>query len=344
MKLTTIASLTRNGKLITLLILKHMFTGFYRLSFIASMAGGTLLEKLRRGPVRIEDLAGTSPNDTALRDAAAAWLELGVSLGVLKKHDEAYSLRGFLAKKLADAANDAPLALVSEVAGLHHLYITQTPEMLERGRLWDPAGPHREYGDIIARSSRSLEPFIFELIDRVFPDSGPVRLLEVGCGNAGYILHAAGRNAELRAVGLELDRHVAETAGRAVMEAGLQDRITIRTADVREYRGPGAFDVVTLYNNIYYFPVEERVALSAHLRDLLNPNGMIVITTGCMNGGIEFELVNLIHATTKGWGRLPHRDEMLRQLSEAGFERNSARNLLPGNGYYAFIGYKPALR
>jgi len=87
--------------------------------------------------------------------------------------------------------------------------------------------------------------------------------------------------------------------------------------------------------------VEERIELFTHLRSLLKSDGRILLTTGCLGGGIEFELVNLIHATTKGWGRLPYKNEMLQQLFAAGFERNFAINLIPGDKYYAFIGYKP---
>ncbi len=68
------------------------------------------------------------------------------------------------------------------------------------------------------------------------------------------------------------------------------------------------------------------------------PSGRILLTTGCRNGSIEFELVNLIHAATKGWGRLPDKGEMLQQLLVAGFERNCATDLIPGNKYYAYTG------
>ena len=341
MNIKTFASLMKGGKALLLLRFKKLFACFYRLCFFASMADSVILEQLSRGPVSVGDLGADFAKNPSFRNATEAWLGLGVRLGLLKKDDEGYSLRGFLAKKLAAPENDAIRALVREVASLHHLYITQTPVKLEQGLLWNLAEQHSEYGDIIARSSRTLEPFLFEAIDRIFPESDAIRLLEVGCGYAGYIIYAADRHSGLNAVGLELDAHVAETARRNVQTRGLQDRVTIIVADVRNYRTAELFDMLTLYNNIYYFPVEERIELFKHLRGLLKPNGRILLTTGCMNGGIEFELVNLIHATTKGWGRLPDKDEMLQQLSAAGFERNSAINLLPGDKYYAFTGYRP---
>lgn len=303
------------------------------------MADSAIMEELARGPVSIEDLTKRFANNPSIHHATEAWLNLGVQLGVVKRDKKGYSLRGFLIKKLAAPQNDAIRALVREVASLHHLYIMQTPEKLEKGDLWNPDGPHSEYGDIIARSSQTLEPFLFEVIDRFFPGPGDIRLLEVGCGNAGYIMYAAEKNSQLNAVGLELDSHVAETADTNIRARALQERIKIEVSDVRNYQVHEQFDILTLYNNIYYFPLEERIDLFTHLRTLIKPGGRILLTTGCMNGGIEFELVNLIHSTTKGWGRLPYKDEMVQQLSAAGFERNSAINLIPGDKYCAFIGY-----
>jgi len=341
MRLKTLASLLNGGRMFMLLRLKGMFMSFYRLSFLASIADSVILEKLSHGPVSARSLSEGFGQDTCLLSATEAWLGLGVRLGLFRKSGAGYSLRGFLARRLAASSNDAVRALIREVAGLHHLYIIQTPVKLQQGMSWDPIGPHREYGDLIARSSRALEPFLFEMIDRVFPKSGSVRLLEVGCGHAGYIAYAAERNKELRAVGLELDPHVAEKAKDAVQARGLAGRVEIAVKDVRDYQSRDLFDILTLYNNIYYFPVKERVGLLTYLKTLLKPEGRIVLTTGCRNGSIEFELVNLIHASTSGWGRLPDKGEMLQQLAEAGFDRPSAISLLPGNSYYAFTGYRP---
>ena len=339
MKLKTAAALMKGGGLPLLLYFKPLFTVFYRVCFLASLADSVYMERLLRGPVTLDSLTGAPGQEPCHRQALEAWLGLGVRLGVLKKEAGGYRLRGFVARKLACPENDALRALVREVAGLHHLYILHTPEKLAQCRLWDPKEQHRAYGDIIARSSRSLEPFLFEVIDRIFPNAGTVRLLEVGCGHAGYMMYAAARNKDLKGIGLELDAHVAEMARGAIQSRGLEDRIEILTQDVRAYGAQEPFDIITLYNNIYYFPVEERRSLLELLSGLLKPGGRLVLTTGCTNGGIEFELVNVIHAATRGWGRLPHKDELLRQLDAAGFERISALRLVPGDEYYAFIGY-----
>ena len=341
MNLKTVALMLKGGKLPLLLRFKGLFTSFYKVSFLASMTDTVFMEQLLKGPVSIEDLVKKFPQTSTTRGATEAWLSLGVKSGVLKKSKAGYSLRGFMAKKLAKPENGAIRALVREAAELHHIYIMQTPAKLEQGIEWQPADQHSQYGDLIARSSQTLEPFLFEIIDRIFPKSDDIRLLDVGCGNAEYIIYAAGRHKRLHAVGLELDAQVAKTARANIEAKNLKNHINIMVKDVRNFKTDELFDIVTLYNNIYYFMIKDRVDLLKHLKRFLKPGGRILLTTGCSGGGIEFEPVNLIHASTKGWGRIPDKDEMLRQMEEAGFEQNHAVNLLllPGNKYYAFIGY-----
>ncbi len=337
MRIKTLVSLLKGGKLPVLLFLKGTFTRFYRLAFLASMDDSALMERLSRGVVDARSLSGVENGST---DTADAWLHLGVRLGVLKKKRKGYALRGFLAKRLAAAENDSLRALVREAAQLHHYYILHTPEQITKGTPWEPAYHEKNYGDLIARSSRALEPFLFETIDRLFPREGTVRLLEVGCGHAGYIIYAAGRNPKLTAVGLDIDPGVADRARANVRASGLAERIMIESGDARNYQNSTSFDLLTLYNNIYYFPVEERVAFLSRLRTFLKPGGRIIATTGCLGGGIEFELVNLIHASTRGWGRLPEKKEMLRHMKEAGFSDCRSLNLAPGK-YCAFTGINP---
>jgi len=87
---------------------------------------------------------------------------------ILKSEDDGYSLTDF-ARKYSQPENDAFLAFAREVATLHHDLILRTPEKLKQGTLWRPED---QDGDLIARSSRSLEPFQTEAIDRTFPASG----------------------------------------------------------------------------------------------------------------------------------------------------------------------------
>lgn len=72
---------------------------------------------------------------------------------------------------------------------------------------------------------------------------GPgMRLLDVGCGWGGMVLHAAARYG-VRAVGITLSRPQRDLAARRVAAAGLTDRVEIRLQDYRDV-GDGPFDAI----------------------------------------------------------------------------------------------------
>ncbi|PTR16311.1 methyltransferase family protein [Nitrosospira sp. Nsp2] len=260
---------------------------------------------------------------------------MGVRLGFLELSQRGYNLRG-LAKKLALPQNDAALALVQEVADLHYKLISRTPEKLRNGEFW---GLKDQDGEVIARSSRVLEAFQTGAIDRTFPVSGRVSLLEIGCGSGFYIKYAASRNPLLSALGLELQPHVAEVARRNIREWALQDRARIEIGDIRGKTAGELFDIVTLYNNIYYFPVEDRVTLLRQVGKFIKTGGFLLMTTCCQGGNLGIEVLNLWGAATATRGRLPAVDELVHQLQDAGYRNVQTTRLIPGDTFYAFKAY-----
>jgi hypothetical protein len=88
-------------------------------------------------------------------------------------------------------------------------------------------------------------------------------LVDLGCGD-GRILIEAVRRAGCRAIGVEIDRGVAETARASVQGAGMSDQIEIVTGDALEFdlRGRGATAVVT-----YLYP-ELLAKLSPRLKSV----------------------------------------------------------------------------
>jgi hypothetical protein len=109
--------------------------------------------------------------------------------------------------------------------------------------------------------------------------------------------------------------------------------------DIRA-KAPGEqFDIATLYNNIYYFPVEERVALLERIGSFLRPGGFLVLTTCCQGGSLGAEALNLWGAATNGAGRLPGENELMRQLREAGYSTVKTKNLLPGDRFMSFQAF-----
>jgi SAM-dependent methyltransferase len=238
-----------------------------------------------------------------------------------------------MSKALLEPKNDAYRALLQEIAEYHYVYVVDTPTML-RKQEWFPFDTVP--GELIARSSRVSEAFIFEAVDAAIPRRGDFQLLEVGCGSGIYIQRACKRNPELRAVGLELQEKVAAMAHKNIEVWGLEARASIEHADVRNYSTSQNFDLVTLHQNIYYFPVQERENLFRHIKDYLKPGGQILLTSICQGGGPGIQALNIQVSTTEGFSPLPDPDQLCQQLQAAGFAEVRIKRLLPFESLWAF--------
>jgi SAM-dependent methyltransferase len=338
MRAGTAVRMLRSGELALGFRLFRAMAPFYRLCFLAAAIEEGILDALAAGPRSSRDLAARL-GPACDRAGLESWLELGVKLGELGREGEHYTLAGRLSRSLAREPHDPYRALVMEIAGMHHDLITGLPRRLRAGRKvdLDPA-----YGELVARSSRVSEPLIRDVLSARVPATGAIRLLEVGCGSAAHIRFACERNPDLEAVGLELQPEVADFARENIADWGLSARVVIRSGDVRSFAPESPFDVVTLHQNIYYFPVEERVALARKLRELLAPGGTLLLTSACQGGSVGLEVLNLWAVTTEGCGALPEPDRLCAQLREAGFEAVRAQRLVPFESFFAFTARRPA--
>ena len=332
MSLAPLLHLLRRKQLIPALKTNALFKPFYQLSFIAAARNSGLMEELGGEGKNLQQLGTSWGSDAKSQEAMTAWLQVGESLGLIEQAQGSFRLKG-LASVLSQPENDATLALAQEVAELHHKLIMQTPEKLRQQQLWQLSDQN---GELTARSSRALEAFQIQAIDKVIPGDGSLSLLEIGCGSGFYIQYAMMRNPALRVLGLELQAEVAEVARRYLRTCQPEGEVTIEVMDIRDKPAAAEFDIASLYNNIYYFPVEERVALLRHIRSMLKPQGRLLLTTCCQGGNPGIGLLNLWGAATAGGGRLPSPEEMQQQLHQAGYAAVDTWRLIPGDSFYAF--------
>jgi len=69
------------------------------------------------------------------------------------------------------------------------------------------------------------------------------RLLDIGCGRGGLVVHAA-RKYGVRALGITLSRAQMEHAQTCIHAAGLSDRCEVRLLDYRDLRERGAYEKI----------------------------------------------------------------------------------------------------
>lgn len=103
------------------------------------------------------------------------------------------------------------------------------------------------------------------------------RLLDVGCGWGGLVLHAA-REHGARALGITLSAEQQREAARRVTEAGLDDHVRVELADYRELDGE-AFDRVVSVGMFEHVGRENYPLYMRRTAELLAPGGVGVLHT-----------------------------------------------------------------
>ncbi|NUR57336.1 MAG: methyltransferase domain-containing protein [Catenulispora sp.] len=313
---------------------KQLVTPMYRAAFLAAAARSGVLARLAVRPCDLQTLAhglGVDEHAEELR----TWLDIGVRLGDLAWFDDAYRLRSRTAKALARPGREPVSAALEEVLRFHLPVLLQAPQMLQDGRRLSLSD---QDGQVIARSTRVVEPFVAEAVRRTLERDRPLRLLEVGCGNGTYVRLAAELNPRLTALAIDLQEEVAAEAAENMAVWGLAGRVQTRRADLRTLAVEPQFDLVTLHNNIYYFPIEDRISVLRKARSLLAPGGRLLLTTACRGGNLGLEVLNLWFTHADFGGPLPTIEDLVQQLTDAGFAQVTTRRLIPGDQFHAVVG------
>jgi cyclopropane-fatty-acyl-phospholipid synthase len=113
-----------------------------------------------------------------------------------------------------------------------------------------------------------------ELVARKLGLRPGMRLLDVGCGWGGMVMHAA-REHGVKALGVTLSRRQAEWAQKAIANAGLQDLAEVRHLDYRDVAESG-FDAVSSIGLTEHIGESQLPAYFRFLYDKLVPGGRLL--------------------------------------------------------------------
>ena len=139
-------------------------------------------------------------------------------------------------------------------------------------------GPSMTYScavwDSSATTLEAAQEAKYELICRKLGLEPDMRLLDVGCGWGGMVMHAA-RHHGVRSVGVTVSRRQAELAAKRAADAGLADQVEIRLQDYRDVRGE-QFDAISSIGMFEHVGIAQLGAYFDRLFTLLVPGGRLL--------------------------------------------------------------------
>lgn len=150
-----------------------------------------------------------------------------------------------------------------------------------------------------------------------------LRLLDIGCGWGGLVIHAA-RHHGVRAVGITLSRNQFELANRHVRDAGLEGQVEIRLQDYRDVPETGGFDRISSVGMFEHVGLKNLHVYFSRMNALLAPGGL-VLNHGITASDPDSRWVGMgagefIDRYVFPHGELPHIALVLREMACAGFE------------------------
>ena len=114
----------------------------------------------------------------------------------------------------------------------------------------------------------------YELICQKLGLQPGMRLLDIGCGWGGMVLHAARRHG-VEAVGVTISQNQVDLAGKRVAEAGLTDRVNVRLQDYRDI-DDGPFDAICSIGMFEHVGLRRLGTYFDQVSQLLVPGGRVV--------------------------------------------------------------------
>ncbi|MEU1720003.1 class I SAM-dependent methyltransferase [Actinomadura sp. ATCC 39365] len=167
----------------------------------------------------------------------------------------------------------------------------------------------------------------FDLVARKLDLKPGMRLLDVGCGWGGMVIHAA-KHYGVKALGVTLSRQQAEWAQKAIADAGLQDLAEVRFMDYRDVRETG-FDAVSSIGLTEHIGKDNVPSYFEFLYGKLKPGGRLLNHCITRPTGKEktFNKGGFINRYVFPDGELESVGWLVRQMEDIGFEIRHEENL-----------------
>lgn len=325
------------------LLLSKNLTAQYKMGGIMKLEGGLIfyqagietgLFKLLEEPATLERIMQAS--GITNKRLLSSLLDLGCSLGELSCARGKYRLKGATARALAE---NLPLAELVRETVLYHADVARNlGAYLGENAQGDYL---KDFGGVIAESSRILEPFIKAFIYHTVKKTVPLTILEFGCGSGEYLKYYADINGNNGGIAIDMDASAVAIARKKVRDNKLEGNFTVVQDNIMNpasLKGR-TFDLVTSFSNMHYFSGEERIRLFGAIHALVKNHGRFILATGFKTGSLSSSYYDLIFSATRGLHGLPRIEDVVRDLKNSGFARVNVVNLF-GGSFRGIVAYK----
>jgi 2-polyprenyl-3-methyl-5-hydroxy-6-metoxy-1,4-benzoquinol methylase len=334
MNLRYIISFLRIMKIPGLYPIMKDWQAFIRMHFIFSAYESGLLKALstpRSRDMLIKEL------DVKRPEVLDALLEVGLASKELALNNGLFSIKGKRSKAITGSNGDMLAAMIQGNVTYYSDAYRNVSNRIHGGELADDLN---KIGNLVARFSKISEPIIKNFISNIVHDRNPIRVLDVGCGSGILLKSAYDSNGNATGIGIDIDEKVVQQARENISTWGLSDRFEIRHGDIRQIFGEiGVFDVITLYNLLYYFDKEARFKLINILRKMLSPVGVLAVAMSFHSKGKDMATANLnmVNSSLKGLTPLPQLNDITAILKECGFGKIEVHRFMPGSTFYGLV-------
>jgi SAM-dependent methyltransferase len=332
MKFKYLITVLRTLKIPGLFPIIKDWQSFLRMHFIYAAIESGLLEALGTSSSREELVQKLNVKRPEILDAL---LDVGLSVKELAYKNGSYSIKGKRSKAVIGNKGDVLAAMIQANITYYSSAYRSAADRMHGAPLGNDL---EKIGGLVARFSKIGEPFIKNFIEDIVVGKDSMRILDVGCGSGIFLRSIFNANHAAIGIGIDIDEVVVEQARQNIEKWGLDDKFRIIAGDIRvspdSLEGP--FDLITLFNILYYFPSEERLELLRRLRSILAPHGTIAIAMNLRSRGKDLGAANLnmVNASLKGLTPLPDLDEITMQLKNSGFDNIKAQRLIPTSTFY----------
>jgi SAM-dependent methyltransferase len=267
-------------------------------------------------------------------DLLEQWVEVGITLKHLKRVSKnRIKLKNGWKLPSSKKEDFSSGVLLKEMMELHIPALLSYPSLLR-----NQTKQHFNsdlHGSTVAKTSILLERFAFPKLQRVLKKFKVNSVLDLGCGNGGYIRRLADRYPKNRMVGIEIHEGVAKEAREALKS---YDNIEILNRDLHEYEPDQAFDLIMANNLFHYIDPSGRLQFFEKAAEWLEKKGQFFVLTPMQKSkhGKQFSSVfNSFFMTFQNLYPIPSQKEMKTLAKKTGFKVISIDPIVKEGGWYA---------